>query len=181
MSALVGAYRDLLSAVSPKLDEEAGEDEGEGERHERIWQAFWSTPGKRAAQAAKAKAAARTFVRALSGVIPAEAMGSVYIHYLTCHIEEQIKEFGPLWWWSGEGLEHKNFIYKKTGRAMAQRGLAGHQNGGAQPKDGTAQKRSAPGREGQTVTWVVAGEKYGGVARQGHTVKKRHALPASIL
>lgn len=88
--ALVKAYRELLAAVSSKPGEEAGE----GERYERIWEAFWSTPGKRAAQAAKA--AARTFVKLLANVIPAEAMDSVYIHYLTCHIEEQIKAFGPL-------------------------------------------------------------------------------------
>ena len=35
--------------------------------------------------------------------------------------------------------------------------------------------------EGLTVTWVVAGQKYGGVARQEHTKKECHALPANIM
>jgi hypothetical protein len=146
-----------------------------------IWETFWNTQAKRDARAAEAKEAARTFVKLLANAIPAEALLSVYIHFLTCHIEEQVREFGPLWFWSGEGLEHKNFIWKKTGRGTSQRGLAPHQNGGQKPRDGGAQQRTAPGREGQTLVQVIAGEMFGGVQREGRVVKPRHALPASIL
>ena len=81
---------------------------------------------------------------------------------------------------SGEGLEHKNFVWKKTGRACAQRGLAGHQNGGAKPKDGSAQKRKHGGREHGTMLGVLMGEEHGGVARQNHAKRSRHCLPQSI-
>ena len=97
------------------------------------------------------------------------------------HNSPDIADTYGKWHWSGEGLEHKNYIWKQTGRAMAQRGLAGHQNGGAKPRDGGPQTRHAPGREGQTLLAVVCGEKWGGTAREGRTVKPRHALPASLL
>ena len=113
--------------------------------------------------------------------MPAEALDSVYVHFVACHIGAQVARFGPLWYWSGEGLEHKNFIWKKSGRACAQRGLAPHQNGGAKPRDGGPQKRTAPGREGACMAIVLAGEEYGGLARRGHAQRKaRHAMPAYI-
>ena len=181
------AYRALLDIISPKLDDDEDDDEGEEnearatDKRKRVWDAFWDTQAKRDARAAQAKEAARTFLKLLANDIPAEALLSVYIHFLACHIEEQISEFGLLWFWSGEGLEHKNFIWKKSGRAMAQRGLAPHQNGGQQPRDGGPQQRQAPGREGQTMVMVIAGENYGGVEREGRVVKPRHAMPASLL
>jgi len=49
--------------------------------------------------------------------MPAEALDSVYVHFVACHIGDQVARFGPLWYWSGEGLEHKNFVWKKSGRA----------------------------------------------------------------
>ena len=64
---------------------------------------------------------------------------------------------------------------------MAQRGLAPHQNGGRKPRDGGPQQRTAPGREGQTMVMVIAGEIFGGMQREGRVVRPRHALPESLL
>ena len=191
----LNAFLGLLRAVSPEADEEGEDERGAGDdgdaataataarAKERAWAQFWDTQAKRDAQAAEVKAKARTFVAALaSSGMPAEALDSVYVHLLTCHLEQQVRLFGPLWFWSGEGLEHKNFIWKKTGRSTAQRGLAGNQNGGAQPKDGRAQQRKAPGREGQTFLAVVAGEEHGGIARANLKARERtRALPESLL
>ena len=157
---------------------EGPEAEGEGEpteetAREAAWRHFWSTQEQRDAQAAVVQAKARAFVRALANSgMPAEALESVYIHYLTKEIEKQVKELGPLWAWSGEDLDHKNYVWKQTGRAVAQRGQAGHQNGG-QPRDGSAQKCKAPGHEGQTCMAVIDGEKFGGTQREGRRVKPR--------
>ena len=192
----VNAFLALLRALSPRPDRDgdASEDEADDDEREqqagaqthanaRAWARFWDTQAKRDAQKEIAHAAARTFVKKLaSSGMPAEALDSVYVHFLTCHLREQVGRFGCLWFWSGEGLEHKNFIWKKTGRATAQRGLAGHQNGGAKPKDGSAQQRKAPGREGQTALAVITGEEHGGIARATHAQRSRSAaLPDSLL
>ena len=187
IEAAVSAYIDFLRAVSPAPDvaaEGEGGDEGERARRARdaAWEQYWSTQAKRDAQAAIVKAKARTFVAALANSpMPAEGLESVYVHVLTCHIEAHVKAYGPLWFWSGEGLEHKNYIWKQTGRATAQRGKAGHQNGGQKPRDGSAQKRTAPGREGQTFMNVLDGENRGGTTqREGRNVRPRHSMTALL-
>ena len=125
---------------------------------------------------------ARTFVAALADSgMPADALDSVCIHFLACHTAAQTEEFGPLWFWSGEGLEHTNYKWKQTGCAVAQRGLARHQNGGRKPSSGQPQRRKAPGREGQTFAMVLCGEEHGGMAREGHTCRPRHARPGALL
>ena len=197
----VSAYRDLLDTISPAPtgddDQSDGEEHGEDQataaptsqaqkaatRRARVWEEFWSTQAKRNAQAKRVKDAARAFVKKLANSgIPSGALDSVYIHFLTCHIETQVREYGPLWYWSGEGLEHKNYVWKQTGRAMAQRGLAAHQNGGRRQADGTQVRSSNAGREGQTALWVIWGELHGGLAREGRqTHASRHAKPRALL
>lgn len=182
IEAAINAYLKLIDAISPCV-EDAGDDDDDAPtleaRRARAWQEYWSTPEKRAAQAAKVLTAARDFVKKLSSSgMP--AMESVYTHYLTTHIGDHVREFGPLWFWPGEGLEHKNYVWKQTGRAVAQRGMAGHQNGGRKAQDGT-QKRVAPGREGQTLLMVIAGEEFGGTARAGRAASKRTSQPISLL
>jgi hypothetical protein len=178
VEAALQAYIALLREVDPGVSaEEARDAEAGGDAASNApteWERYWSTQALRDARAVRVQAAARTFVAALaSSGVPAEALESVYIHYLTKHIGAQVRQFGPLWAWSGEGLEHKNSIWKKTARGCAQRGLAGHQNGGQRPRNGGPQKRKAPGREGQTFTMVVAGEEYGGVQREGRSKRQR--------
>jgi hypothetical protein len=196
------AYIDLLKAVAPRCegddedaeDAEDGEDGEDGENararrartaRERAWEQFWSTQAKRDAQAAVVKAKARTFVEKLaSSGTPAEALGSVYIHFLTKHIVTHVARYGPLWFWSGEGLEHKNFIWKQTGRDCAQRGLAGYQNGGRKPANGAPQTRNPlvpQGRLAHTCVMVLAGEQHGGMARAGQKRTPRTARPTAML
>ena len=125
--------------------------------------------------------AARTFLAKLADSgIPASALESVYVHFLAVHVQGQVEKLGPLWYWSGEGLEHKNLVWKQTGRAVAQRGLAPHQNGGRKPRDGGPQRRIAGGRNAQTAVWVIAGEEHGGTAREGHVVRSRHAIARAL-
>ena len=191
VEAVIEAYKELLATIAPhasgeaeaEADEEAEAQSSKAEAYRKaVWDEFWSTQGKRDAQAAKAKAAARTFLAKLSSTIPAGAMDSVYVHFLAVHIGDQVAAYGPLWYWSGEGLEHKNFAWKKAGRACAQRGLAPHQNGGQKPRDGGPQKRAinAKGREGQTAMAVILQEEHGGVARRGRAKRARHCLPVSV-
>ena len=92
----------MLEAVAPRPTDDDGDEGAEDEegaervrqRREKAWEEHWSTQAKRDAQAAKAKAAARTFLAKL-------ALESVYTHYLAKHIETQVSDFGPLWYWSG--------------------------------------------------------------------------------
>ena len=48
------------------------------------------------------------------------------------------------------------------------------------PRDGSAQKRKAGGREWATLLTVAAQEDHGGIARRGRARKRRRPLPLSI-
>ena len=63
----------------------------------------------------------------------------------------QVSRFGSLMAWSGEGLEHLNYMIKQIQRAGCQRGKVA--NGGRLKRDGT-QTRKAPGRVGQAVLFA---------------------------
>ena len=90
----------------------------------------------------------------------------------------QVALFGPLWFWSGEGLEHKNYVFKTIARGMAQRGRV--HNGGRRKEDGS-QTRKEPGRLGQSLQGLVESEIHGGIARAHGQHKPRHARPMALL
>ena len=64
----------------------------------------------------------------------------------TAHLLAEVRRFGSLFAWSGEGLEHLNFLIKKVQRSMCQRGKRGVDNGGRRSKRTGVQKRVAGGR-----------------------------------
>lgn len=180
----------FLKAVAPAPSDGAG-DEGDGEDGEeqprrsafrREWDEHWDTQAKRDSRAALVASLARTFVEKLAQCVPAEALNSVYIHFLTCHIGAHVARLGPLWFWSGQGLENKNHLYKMTQRGTAQRGKTGAQNGGRKNAEGL-QARQVPGygRVGATVEMVIHGEDYGGMSREGRRPRDRHGRPDSML
>jgi hypothetical protein len=106
----------------------------------------------RDAAAMKVKAKAEHLSYWLKKLVPEESRATPYFHLLTCHLHDQVREFGSMFGWSGEGLEHLNFIIKKIQRHMVQKGKRGDCNGGRRARDGS-QNRRAPGRVGQALLW----------------------------
>ena len=155
--AAIAAFTHLLAEISPPPEE--------GVDH-------FGTQAQRDARADRVDAAARAYALALTKAgVTESARKTAYFHIITCHLGEQVRKFGSLFAWSGEGLEHFNFMIKKVQRGNCQRGKEPGHNGGK------AGVREAPGRVGQALLWAYIATEAGGRDKQRQR-KRGRALAA---